>query len=522
MTLNTSSKFLFYLLPIIPLVIVLSIYTYNFPFYDDYNTILDFLNEYVDAKGINQKASLIFSRHNEHYITSNKIITLFCFLIFKTINFQVLTIIGNIFFVTIWLLIIKSQKLSLLLSLACGFIFLNYTNWDNILWSMASLQNFGVVCLLCFTIWLFERNNHFLAFVLGSLTIFSSGNGFLVLPILLFLSIFKSEKKKWGVAMAIGLIVVVSFMNYQHSSTINNFLDQRITFSLIIAILKYFFSFIGALLSIPSYPILSVLYGLTLTFFLTFDLFNQKSRLRGIGLFILLTAALVTIGRFTDGPTGATISRYRVYSSLASILVLISFNDLLKSHVKKYHLIILLFGAIAFNSYTFYKLNFRLKQSYDMRISDNVLWNFQKPPFGHPFKDFALETMRSSYSRGIFKPKKNINISYPSTFKTTNLELEKPILHLDITPIARDSLILSGFAYLRDKPNTNNQVQLGNGDRNFGTIFTRRYNLALTKDIRYQDSGFFRLLSKKELQYLKFVFLKTNNKVYAVPIKLSK
>lgn len=43
-------------------------YVYNFPLYDDYETILRFLIEWEKTSSLSQKFSLLFQQHNEHRV----------------------------------------------------------------------------------------------------------------------------------------------------------------------------------------------------------------------------------------------------------------------------------------------------------------------------------------------------------------------------------------------------------------------------------------------------------------------
>ncbi len=197
----------------IPLFIYLhtiSLYALNFPYCDDYDAILGFLNQYTDAD-FQGKLSLLFSQHGEHRIFHARLIYVLYHKLFGEINFVSLIWLGNLQYVAIFGLLTVFMKKAIpqwwyigtLISSICMF---DLSNGENANFAMAGMSNYGVVMLFFIAMWLFAKGTR-ATFVAGlffeALTIFSNGNGTIAA---LFLVVFLVLTKRRKEALIAGIL----------------------------------------------------------------------------------------------------------------------------------------------------------------------------------------------------------------------------------------------------------------------------------------------------------------------------
>ena len=101
---------LFVILPIIVFFILFYKYTVDFPINDDYGVTLGFLNDFLNADTINGKISSLLEQCNEHRIVYDKIWTIISYKLFGLVNFNFLSLIGNLSLVYIFYIFYKEFK----------------------------------------------------------------------------------------------------------------------------------------------------------------------------------------------------------------------------------------------------------------------------------------------------------------------------------------------------------------------------------------------------------------------------
>ncbi|WP_229254019.1 hypothetical protein [Dyadobacter sp. NIV53] len=183
------------LLPVIIYFMAWDYYAINIPKWDDH-ALKAFIVEYAGADNWKEKIPALFKQHNEHRISVTRMIAWADFTTFGALNFKHLMLAGNLLLlgvIPLWLILLLKNKKPLFALLPIPFIWLTLAFWENMYWGMASIQNFGVVT---FTLWTFYLclNPKPIVFtfslLLAWITVLTSGNGLLVLPIgvvLLFL-----------------------------------------------------------------------------------------------------------------------------------------------------------------------------------------------------------------------------------------------------------------------------------------------------------------------------------------------
>src|SRR6185436_11776985 len=70
-------------------------YSYNFPYFDDFEVILGFLNSFLTTGHLSDKVHLLFEQHGEHRVVFDRAIALAEYWIAGKIDFRSLILIGN-------------------------------------------------------------------------------------------------------------------------------------------------------------------------------------------------------------------------------------------------------------------------------------------------------------------------------------------------------------------------------------------------------------------------------------------
>jgi hypothetical protein len=70
-------------------------YSYNFPYFDDFEVILGFLNRFITGRQFSEKLPLLFEQHGEHRLFFDRAVALAAYLVLGKIDFRSLVLIGN-------------------------------------------------------------------------------------------------------------------------------------------------------------------------------------------------------------------------------------------------------------------------------------------------------------------------------------------------------------------------------------------------------------------------------------------
>lgn len=176
----------------------------NIPRLDDYNTILSFMVEYLDADTWAERWRLLTARTSEHFLVLNRLIALFQHSLTGEINFRQLAFVGNSFILITFLLYVSqlpaSDNRPFQLTLGALILFQPLA-WHNGTWAMAALSNFGVWPLGLAAIIAANHNQLRFgricaAFLLGLAACFTLGNGFVVFLLLPLVIYFKSRDRR--------------------------------------------------------------------------------------------------------------------------------------------------------------------------------------------------------------------------------------------------------------------------------------------------------------------------------------
>lgn len=322
------------MLPFIIYITVFKEYVINMPFFDDFDAVLGWMDQFLSSKSPHEKFLLLFQQHNEHRIVFDYLIELLCFHAIHKINFIFLSFVGSLGLFGIVVVILYAGKkagFSYFELIPIPFLLLTLSQNQLIYFAMASLQqNWQLLFELASLIVLIRfqtRRGLASAGLLGLAASFTGGGGLLVYPAgFLYLALSKrwSSAMVWTIFAAVTAYIYFVALEYQSlpSDQIAHAYAKSHPFTAIVFSIQFLGNFAhnttGAFIfGAVSIVVFSILYVL--------NDHNRQAPFAYIFLLILASAILVGLDRSILGPQESIASRYAIYGllNLASIYMMI-------------------------------------------------------------------------------------------------------------------------------------------------------------------------------------------------------
>jgi hypothetical protein len=387
-------------------------YMTDFPINDDYAAILGFITEYNATSEWYDKASLIFSQHNEHRIFFSRICTLLYYKMNDVVNFASLNFIGNLSLILVCFIVQRSSaslRNNILYAIPVFFLILNFRHFELAFWAMASLQNFWVIAFAFAALYFLGKENttdFILAFLFALMACFNSGNGmmtFIAGSLMLFLN--RGTDKKFWLWMLISCIsILFYFLTYkqptEHPDALASFMNDPGSLFL------YGLSFLGASVTLVKEK--AMILGIVLLV-LTFLLWRKKYykinfTISAFIVFILLTAAINSLARFSMGVFNALSPRYSIYSVLLITCLYISFTELYKGRWREVIVLVVLLLSVSFHIWSydrFIPYAIARKENFQqLRQVNYIGFDFGVPDFN---KEVPEKWLKIADSTGLYK-----------------------------------------------------------------------------------------------------------------------
>jgi hypothetical protein len=308
----------------------------NLPFQDDYEALLDFLNQMADLPGISAKVSyFLASQFNEYKLFFGHGLAWLQFALMGHVGITLLCAVGNAFVLLLaallWKMFIPHQT-----NLAHRMAFFIPVSWllfqlqyvETLNWAMPSLANFPVLVFSLGAIYLLVRGTQSTfwgAILCLILAIGSTGNGLLMIPIGLLILLVDRRYKRAVSWLAGSAGCVAAYAYHYHVMRAHN----EVHHTVLSVMLRPFYviAFIGNIAAFPIggryFPLeifLAILLGvLVCIFFAVMARRGYLCRNRLVSycvLFLLLTAVGVAGLRSSLGVRQSLDSRYGIYSTL--------------------------------------------------------------------------------------------------------------------------------------------------------------------------------------------------------------
>lgn len=485
-----SYKYFLCLILVLPAIIYFGFffyYTVDAPINDDYNAILKYLNTHTILTQWDEKFDLFISQHNEHRIVYCRAWSLLLFKLTGTVNFNVLSFIGNLSLIPIAILLYKNFKLSkkpLLLFLPVMVLLFNLSFWENMTFAMAVLSNFTVILFALLTIWYLtvpnlNYNKVIIAALFFCFAIYTQGGGLLLLPVTLAVLLYRKEFKNLLLyILIISPAVIFYFYNFQQHGTPLNI--KEILFDYKGRTLIFFLSFLGngfnyfliysnqaleslGVTSIFGAGMLALFIYITITKYYKKNLFNYSIML------LIITIALVTaLSRQSYGLETAGASRYRIIGVMFSISLYIWFVELYQFKIK--HIAVVVATAMIYyltiNIDHYEYLSFRKRQT----LKGMLFYNDGNNSYLNgdtQILDYYASILQKSDSLGIYTFPTQEKLQKHFSFSTKSIPLQNKqstdyfTKSIDAVTELSDSYIVEGYGFLIGHGTANQKIFIG-------------------------------------------------------------
>ena len=202
-------------------------YAVNIPKWDDH-ALRAFLYYSGQEPTLWGKLQWLFKQHNEHRIVYDRIITALDYGLFGQLNYTHLMLVGNLSIVgllAVFAGVLRRKEgvvwyqLPILYALPVALLLFNLSQWENMFWGMASLQNFSVVLWVLGAFYLLTYADRWgLALLMAILATLTSGNGLMIWPLGFVLLVLqpivrsvmpKPKKLRPLISWAVAAVVVI-------------------------------------------------------------------------------------------------------------------------------------------------------------------------------------------------------------------------------------------------------------------------------------------------------------------------
>ncbi len=400
-------------------------FSLNIPYYDDFDSIGTFILTGNDQFG--SSIMHVFDQYAEHRIGYTRAVSLLYFTLFGKLNFMHLTWIGIIGLLGIQGLIysvVHKKAEAFWVLFVVSLMLLNFQYWENMMSAMTALQNnnspFFSLVALYFLSKGPVKSSRAIAYFFVALTIYTSGNGVLLLPIgFIFIVLSKEDKTQWYLWLAFSILLLIAyFFNYQtppivfggRSNMVDMLLNPMAIYQSFTLFLTSVFQGIGFLHSACFVlGTLLVCYMLWFMYQVVFVHAMKRPLLNWYFLvfaFLLGSAFLVALNR-GGNLENMLFSRYKIYSTLVFVFVFLTALELGRPHLVMgvFTVLAVLFSyqslpyvSTLFNHFN--ELNYASKTYY----LNNRNWKGIYPPFTTNFTNAenASQVCQMLESRGYY------------------------------------------------------------------------------------------------------------------------
>ncbi|MEZ0609567.1 hypothetical protein ACAW74_13700 [Fibrella sp. WM1] len=332
------------LMPVLYYVVTVLAYAYDFPYMDDYPTVVDFLNRLPTATTIGQKASLLMEQNNFHRLVLVKLIAWLDLALTGSVDFRLLQYVGLAFLLLtaglLWLamttpnpLLSKEGAFSASASVApsllrrgLGVVFLpalyllfQFQGWNIAFWGIVAVSNVGAPALALLAFWLASQKQATWAIVVGLVTLFTNGNGMLVLPLLVAGWAMQGRWRWVLITLAVTLPALWAyFLHYENPAGPS--LGTLLRPEKLVHLLALDTAFLGALVYHPAVPWLPIGLGSLTLLWMTYLLLIRYDRtnptLFWLLVFLHLSGLMLAVNRIQNDTSIVFASRYRNITAL--------------------------------------------------------------------------------------------------------------------------------------------------------------------------------------------------------------
>ncbi len=173
-------------LPVLAFALLWHRYAVNVPKWDDH-ALRHFLYLTDQAPTLADKLHQFVKQHNEHRIVYDRIVAWLDYQLTGKLNFRHLMVVGNLSLLGLLLVFVRVLRRAgrpLVYAVPVAWLLLNLSQWENMYWGMAAVQNFSILLWIVGMVYFLSYTHRLpLALTLAVLATLTSGNGLLAWPI---------------------------------------------------------------------------------------------------------------------------------------------------------------------------------------------------------------------------------------------------------------------------------------------------------------------------------------------------
>lgn len=362
-------------------------FSVNVPLNDDYNNVLNFLNNFNDTDKLSEKLRALFSYWNEHLTVFNRLIYLGALAVFGYIDFFHLIIIGNLALLVLaceYVRCIPKSPQCFLFIWSILLLVFQPQAWESMTWAMAALSNYYVLLFGWLSILFLCRKTLFgfiWAIAWAICALLTQGNGLTLFGIIIIwylldrklilqsAPVFKLLMVAF-LAVSIGVSVFYICQLFHTYNQLQDLTFQQSVYHLVkisgleyslkhpFLLMLHFLSILGAPLALENSAAAKYIGG----FVFILALYSTRKKIKNeqpvifyFMLFLLLSIFMASLLRTQISVAQALASRYRVYSVNMYVMLAILFcTPILKKEVRSWSLRIFTCFCMVFSlsSYT--------------------------------------------------------------------------------------------------------------------------------------------------------------------------
>lgn len=309
----------------------------DIPIADDYDVALRFLCDTQVSPGFH----LFFQQHNEHRLVVPRAVIYLIYIVSGQVNFRLLALIANIWLVATFLilwLIWQKRSYPLWLFLPVPFLIFSPLNWKNMVWITSGLQNYGVIALASAAFYSIESSRktvNIFAVVCGFMAMFTSLSGILVLPLLTIRAIKRFKDTSTAVLLVCYIMSLSAFGSFLFGyRVVRSQSAMMFGFRHLVEMLCHYLIQLGGSMRHPTGAWFLGCMIIILTVLVAFlKVWHRAPIIWNIHLFLLLNAAMISVGRVHFGFKQSLSPRYATFS----LLLVVSLYCLLLAAVRSRH-----------------------------------------------------------------------------------------------------------------------------------------------------------------------------------------
>ncbi|MCE7066018.1 hypothetical protein [Dyadobacter sp. CY326] len=318
-------------------------FAYNFPYYDDFQSIILFLTTFIQSESFWDKICLFFEQNFEHRVVLAKFLTLAVYWFTGQVNIKALIILGDLsllgtLFLMFRFLIDKQLSLLGFFTIVCLLFQVQHYE-DTISWATCSLQHAPCIFFSMWSFYLALKGKRLVwSSLLALLALFTSANGLSTIIIVIFISLFSQRPGYQKILQAVILLVITSlhlFTMKIHSGSMMDHVFMHVVLKSLIML-----SFVGQLadMGFTNHLAPSVVFGIAFLFpiiIVAWKLATKRlpdiSKMQWFcitGTITLLFVGFLIIFARSEVPdfVGYRMDRYKIYSAFFAIFA-VGFYD---------------------------------------------------------------------------------------------------------------------------------------------------------------------------------------------------